>query len=149
MARYVKPTLDTKFQIDFDWWQQQGRNLRVHLFSHLCPDCRAKYADYPPEDMDWVSLDTGEIKRVDVLWHVIGTHCSQQPDYITEHTPLTTAIFRIFLANDNAPLTPSGIHQLLGRKSPSLILHTISGPQIYMGIKPVSTPVRRILERAA
>jgi hypothetical protein len=149
MARYVKPTLDTKFYIDFDWWQQERRKLRVHLFSHLCSECRAKYADSAPEDFDWVNLETGEIKQIDILWHVIRTHCSQQPDYITEQTPLTAAVFRAFLANDNTPLTPSGLHQVLGRKSPTLILRTIGGRQIYMGIRPVSIPVRRVAKKAA
>jgi hypothetical protein len=149
MARYVKPTLDTKFYIDFDWWQQERRKLRVHLLSHLCSECRAKYADSPPEDFDWVNLETGEIKQIDILWHVIRTHCSQQPDYITEQTPLTAAVFRAFLANDNTPLTPSGLHQVLGRKSPTLILRTIGGRQIYMGIRPVSIPVRRVAKKAA
>ena len=149
MARYVKPTLDTKFHIDFDWWQQKGGNLRVYLQSQLCPECRDKYANSPPEEIDWVSLDTGEVRRVDGLWHMIRTHCSQQPDYIAEHTPLTTAIFRIFLANDNTPLTPSGLHQILGRKSPELILRTVGGRQIYMGIRPVSIPVRKVIKKAA
>jgi hypothetical protein len=149
MARYVKPSLDTKFHIDFDWWQQQGRNLRVHLYSQLCPECQAEYADRSPEEFDWVSLDTGEIKRIDSLWHVIRTHCSQQPDYLPDRLPLTTAVFRVFLANDNTPLTPSGLHQVLGRKAPGLILRTIGGRQVYMGIRPVSAPVRRIMKKAA
>ena len=149
MTRYVKPTLDTKFHIDFDWRQQKGQNLRVYLYSQLCAECQAKYADSPPEEIDWVSLDTGEVKKVDILWDVIRTHCSQQPDYITDHTPLTTAVFRAFLANDNSPLTPSGLHQVLGRKSPSLILRTLGGRRIYMGIRPVSAPVRRVIKKAA
>jgi hypothetical protein len=77
------------------------------------------------------------------LWHVIRTHCSQQPEYLAESTPLTTAAFRIFLANDNTPLTPSGMHQFLRRKSPSLILRTLGGHHTYMGIRPVVLPVRR------
>ncbi|GAB4541007.1 MAG: hypothetical protein Kow0063_31430 [Anaerolineae bacterium] len=149
MARYIKPTLDTKFHIDFDWWQQQGRDLRVHLYSHLCQECQAEYAHRAPEEIDWVSMDTGEVKQVDILWHVIRTHCSQQPDYLAERVPLTTAVFRVFLANDNTPLTPRGLHQILTRKSPNLILRTIGGHQIYMGIRPVSTPVRMVVKKAA
>jgi hypothetical protein len=149
MARYVKPSLDTRFHIDFDWWEEQGRNLRVYLQSQLCPQCRVEHANQPPEEIDWVSLDTGEVRQVDILWYVVRTHCSQQPDYITEHTPLTTAIFRIFVANDNTPLTPSGLHQILRRKSPTLILRTIGGRQVYMGIRPVSAPVRRVEKQAA
>lgn len=149
MARYIKPTLDTKFHIDFDWWEENSRNLRVHLYAQLCPECRVKYADSSVEEIDWVSPDTGEVRRVDILWHVIRTHCSQQPDYITEHTPLTTSVFRVFLANDNTPLTPIGLHQVLGRKSPTLILRTIGGRQIFKGIRPVSTPARRETKKAA
>jgi hypothetical protein len=149
MARYVKPTLDTKFHIDFDWWQQRGQNLRVYLYSHLCPECRDRYADSPPEDIDLVSPDTGEVRPVDILWHVIRTHCSQQPDYISDQTPLTAAVFRVFLANDNTALTPSGLHRILGRKSPDLILRTIAGRQIYKGIRPVSAPARRKVKKAA
>jgi hypothetical protein len=140
--------MDTKFHIDFDWWQQQGLNLRVHLYDQLCSECRAKYVGSPPEDIDWVSLDTGEVRRVDALWHVIRTHCSQQPEYLAESTPLTTAAFRIFLANDNTPLTPSGMHQFLRRKSPSLILRTLGGHHTYMGIRPVALPVRRTAPRS-
>lgn len=147
MARYLKPSTDTKFHIDFDWWQQKGWNLRVHLSDHLCPECRTKYADSPPEEFDWVSLDTGEVRRVDNLWHVIRTHCSHQPDYINEHTPLTAAAFRVFLANDNTPLTPSGIHQVIGRKSPDLILRTLGGRKVYLGIRPVVAPVPRLARR--
>jgi hypothetical protein len=149
MARYIKPTLDTKFHIDFDWWQQQGQNLRVYLYTHLCPECRVKYADSSPEKIDWVSPDVGEVRQVDFLWHVIRTHCSQQPDYITDQTPLTASVFRIFLANDNTPLIPAELHQALGRKSPSLILRTIGGRQIYKGIRPVSMPVLKKTKKAA
>ena len=149
MARYVKPTLDTKFHIDLYWWEEKGRNLRVHLQAQLCPECRAKHAGSPPEEIDWVSLETGEVRRVDMLWYVIRTHCSQQPDYISEQTPLTTAVFRIFIANDNTPLTPSGLHQVLGRRSPSLILRTIGGHQVFMGVRPVAAPARRPVHKVA
>ena len=144
MAQYVKTTMDTKFHIDFDWWQQQGWSLRVHLRDQLCSECRAKYADSLPEEIDWVSLESGEVRRVDVLWHVISTHCSQQPEYLADSTPLTTAAFRVFLANDNTPLTSSALHQFLRRKSPSLILRTLGGQHTYMGIRPVGMPVRHI-----
>jgi hypothetical protein len=149
MARYVKPNLDTRFHIDFDWWEQKGWDLQIHLHAQLCSECRAKYDNKPAEKIDWVSLDTGEVRQIDILWNVIRTHCSQQPDYITERTPLIAAVFRIFLANDNTPLTPRGLHQVLGRKSPELILRTIGGRQIHMGIRPVSAPVRRVSQKAA
>jgi len=143
MAQYVKPTLETKFHIDFDWWRQQGRDLSVHLRMLLCPEDQATHAGSPPREIDWVSPDTGEVKRVDALWEVVHSHCSRQPEFIADHMPLTAAIFRAFVANDNAPLTPVELHQILGRKSASLILGTIGGGQVYQGIKPVTMPVRK------
>ena len=143
MAQYVKPTIETKFHIDFDWWQQQGRDLSVHLRMLLCPEDQAAHAGSPARKIDWVSPDTGEVKQVDALWEVIRSHCSQQPGYIADHMPLIAAIFRAFVANDNAPLTPVELQQILGRKSPVLILGTISGGQVYQGIKPVTMPVRK------
>jgi hypothetical protein len=143
MAQYIKPTIETKFHIDFDWWRQQGRDLGVHLRMLLCSEDSATYANSPAREIDWVSPDTGEVKRVDALWEVVRGHCSRQPEFITDHTPLTAAIFRAFVANDNTPLTPVELHQLLGRKSANLILGTIAGSQVYQGIKPVTMPVRK------
>ncbi len=143
MAQYVKPTIETKFHIDFDWWQQQGRDLTVHLRMLLCSEDKATYAASPAREVDWVSPDTGEVKRVDALWEIVHSHCSRQPEFITEHTPLTAAVFRAFVANDNTPLTPVELHQILGRKSANLILGTIAGSQVYQGIKPVTMPVRK------
>ena len=141
MAEYIRPTLATKFHIDFDWWQQQNRNLRVHLSSHLCPTCREQYANAPPQDMDWVDPSTGEAKRVDILWDVIRSCCSHLSDYVTPQTPLVFAIFLTFVAGDNAPLTPVEMHQALGHKPASTILGTLSSHQTYYGIRPVRMPV--------
>jgi hypothetical protein len=143
MAEYIKPTLDTKFHIDFDWWQQQNRKLRVHLASHLCPDCRGRYADAPPQEIDWVDPSTGEVKHVDALWEVIRACCSQRGDYVTPQTPLAFAVFLTFVANDNTPLTPVELQEILEHKSATTILRTLASHQIYYGIRPVRMPVMR------
>jgi hypothetical protein len=143
MAEYIKPTLDTKFHIDFDWWQQQNRKLRVHLVSHLCPQCRSRYADAPPQEIDWVHPSTGEVKRVDALWDVIRSCCSQRDDYITPQTPLAFAVFLAFVANDNVPLTPVELQEVVGHNPAATILRTLAGHQIYYGIRPVRMPVMR------
>ncbi|MBN1995625.1 MAG: hypothetical protein JW953_23255 [Anaerolineae bacterium] len=141
MARYVKPTLDTKFHIDFSWWQKQDQKLKIHLQSHACPECQKKYQTLNQQTFDWIDPETGEVFELDILWHLIYTHCSQQPDFIEEYMPLTTAIFRAFIAKNNTPLTPSEIHETIRQKSPSLILRTIGGHKIYQGIRPVMMSV--------
>jgi len=138
MARWIKPDLETKFHIDFDWWEREGRDLRVYLQSHLCSECRMIYTNHRGNaEVDWIDPDTAEVTRVDALWQSIRTHCSEKPDFITENTPLTDAVFRVFLANGNQPLSAIELHQVLDRYTPMTILRTLGGRTIYKGIRPV------------
>jgi hypothetical protein len=137
MATWIKPTLDTKFHIDMEWWSQSGRNFRAYLLSHLCADCRVRFQDYRlAESIDWVDAETAEVTQVDGLWHTLRTCCSLKPDYTGEHTPLTTAVFRTFLANGNEPLTSEELATQLHRPADT-ILKTLSGLKIYDGMRPV------------
>jgi hypothetical protein len=133
MAKYIKPTLDTKFHIDFSWWQKQPQQLKSHLQSHACSACQ----EQQNQIFDWIDPETGEVFQLDMLWHNIQAHCSQQPDFIDEHLPLTTAIFRAFIAANNASLTPVEIYDKIKQKNPSVILGTIGGHKVYNGIRPV------------
>jgi len=143
MVKWTKPTVDTKFHIDFDWWEEKGHNFRVHLFSNLCKECQERYRNYQEAELiDWIDPNTAEVSQVDGLWHALRTCCSQKPDYIDTTTPLTTAVFRTFLANGNEPLSAAELGACLHR-SPALILRTIGGLQIYNGVKPVTDGSRR------
>ena len=136
MSKWIKPTVDTKYHIDFDWWEERGRNFRVHLQSHLCPECQTRYKDYQEADLvDWIDEDTADVTQVDGLWHSLRTCCSLKTEYIAEHTPLTTAVFRVFLANGNVPLSSLELQERL-RRPADTILRTIGGFQVYSGIKP-------------
>ncbi len=147
MNAWVKPKRTTKFHIDADWWEETGQNFRVHLLSHLCSDCHEQYKDYHEAELiDWVDAVTAEVSQVDGLWHSLRVCCSTKPDYINELTPLTTAVFRTFLANGNEPLTPVELGEHLGRPA-STILRTIGGFRVYHGIKPVAEDGRGSLSR--
>jgi hypothetical protein len=138
MVRWIKPNLETKFHIDFDWWERKGRDLRVYLQSHLCSDCKVIYSNHHgSEEVDWIDPDTAEVTRVDALWQSLRTHCSQRPDFIDENTPLTDAVFRVFLANGNTPLSATELHEMLGRHTSETILRTLGGRKVYKGIRPV------------
>jgi hypothetical protein len=137
MKSWVKPTVETKFHIDFDWWDDNERNFRVHLLSHLCADCQERYKDYQEAELiDWVDANTGEVSQVDGLWHSLRTCCSTKPDYVDERTPLATAAFRTFLSNGNEPLSPNELAEYLHRPAET-ILRTIGSFRVYNGIKPV------------
>lgn len=137
MIRWVKPTLDTKFHIDFGWWDEQDRDFRVYLHQHLCSACRDIFTSHlGSETIDWIDPDTAEVSSVDGLWHRLRTHCSLQPDYITEATPLTNAVFRVFLANGNVPLTPVELGAQI-HHPPETILRVLGKGRTYGGIKPI------------
>lgn len=133
----VKPTLDTPFHIDYGWWERKGLQLNVELRTHLCQEHQAVFSKhFDSEQIDWVDEKTGEVTRVDGLQHVLQVHCSKQPDYINERLSLVDAVFRVFLANGNAPLTCKELGSAIGRP-PERILRTLAGRQVYKGIRPV------------
>ncbi len=134
----VKPTLDTPFHIDFEWWERESRDLRVYLRSYLCSEHRDVFESHPnTEQIDWIDEDTAEVTPVDGLHHVLRIHCSLQPGYITPNTSLVDAVFRVFLANSNKPLTPVEIGARI-KRDPALILRTLSSHRVYKGLRPFS-----------
>ncbi|MBO9361500.1 MAG: hypothetical protein J7452_04785 [Thermoflexus sp.] len=143
LQRLIKPTLDTPFHIDLDWWKRKGQDLRAYLISHLCPEHRERLLAYPEDmEIDCVDPETAEVRRVDGLWHILLQHCSRQSDFITSQTPLTDAVFRLLLLNSNQPMTPRQIAQALQKRTgrwedPQKILQTIGGRVVHQGIRPV------------
>ena len=132
----VKPTLQTKFHIDFDWWGQNDNDWRVHLRSLLCANHQQAFNGAIVDEMvDWVDLGTAEVQRVDGLRHALISHCAKQDGFITDRTTMVDAVFRVFLANGNMPLTPVDLAERLGRP-PEMILRTLSGGHVYLGLRP-------------
>jgi hypothetical protein len=135
--RLIKPTLATRFHIDYDWWGRNEREWRVYLMSHLCPEHRAALESVPEQSrIDWIDPVSAEVRSIDSVQHALISHCSLQPDYISPHTTLVDAVFRVFLANGNVPLTVSEIALKINRPAITM-LRTLSGNRVYKGIRPV------------
>jgi hypothetical protein len=133
---HVRPTLETKWHIDTQWWDRADREMEVYLLGQLCPEHRQLYANLDAKAVvDHVDPETGEVKRVAGIQHVLITHCAQQPDYLGPGTSLVNAVFRLFLANGNAPLTAAEMGERLGRPA-NTILRTLSSARVYKGIRP-------------
>lgn len=132
----VKPTIHTRFHIDFNWWKQNDRDWRVYLRSFLCDEHQKAYADVDIFDqVDWVDPDTAEVQQVDALQNILITHCARQEAFISQQNTLVDSIFRLFLSNGNTPLTPIEMAEETGRDA-NIILRTISGLRVYKGIRP-------------
>ena len=134
--KLLRPTLDTRFHIDYSWWERADRDLAVYLKSHMCAEHQERFSEFDPDQkIDHVDPETGEVFRVNGVEHALISHCSKQPDYLTPQTSLVNAIFRVFLANGNEPLSPKQLEGKLNRPA-RMILRTLSGTRVYKGIRP-------------
>ena len=135
----IKPTLQTPFHIDFDWWRANDNNWHIALQSLLCPEHQEAYANLPEGQMiDWVDPESAEVRQLDGIQNTLINHCAKQPGFLDEHTALVDAIFRVLLANGNTPMSVEELGAHLNRP-PDTILKTIAGPRIYKGLKPFLT----------
>ncbi len=133
----VRPTIQTHFHIDFNWWQERDSDWRVFLMDLLCPEHKKAFTELSDDHLvDFIDPLTAEVQRVDGLQHVLITHCARLDGFISPHTTLVDAIFRIFLANGNIPMTPVELSAQSGR-GPDLILRVLTGERIYRGLRPV------------
>ncbi|MBM3136774.1 MAG: hypothetical protein FJZ98_01150 [Chloroflexi bacterium] len=131
----VRPTTETPFHLDFDWWRESDANWRIFLFEFLCEKHQESFKD----KADTVKIDaidpvTAEVKTVDGFLHELINHCAKQPDFINESMPMVAQIFRIFLSNSNKPLSSDELSAIINRPART-ILATLTGPQIYKGIR--------------
>jgi hypothetical protein len=137
LPRLVKPTLDTPFHIDYGWWEKQGIHFSAEIRTHLCPEHQVVFGEHlDAEQIDWIDKKTGRVTKVDGPQHVLQVHCSQQPGYVNENLSLVDAVFRVFLANGNEPLTASELGEIVGRPAEK-ILHTLAGIRVYKGVRPI------------
>jgi hypothetical protein len=133
----IKPSLQTPFHIDFDWWQKNERDWHVYLRSLLCAEHQEMFANVQQGEMiDWVDPKTAEVKSVDGIQHTLMSHCARRPEFLTEQTAIVEAVFRLFLTNDNIPMTAEELGARLNRP-PQTILRTLSGPRVYKGLRPL------------
>jgi hypothetical protein len=133
----VKPTTDTPFHIDFDWWKQHDSDWRVFLFNFLCESHQLTYKDQDENVViDFINPITAEVQSVDGLLHTLLNHCAKMDDFISRDSSLISTVFRVFLSNNNQPLSPNQLTSIINRPA-NTILITLSGPIVYKGIRPI------------
>ena len=133
----LKPTMKTKFQVDFDWWKSQDRNWRQSLIAFLCEEHQTLFAAYENEaNIDIVNPFTGEVSQGDAILNTLVEHCAVQEGFISPNAPLVDSIFKIFLVNQNKAMTAEELSALLGKPAQT-ILSTIGTGRVYKGIRPI------------
>jgi hypothetical protein len=137
-VRALRPTINTKFHIDFSWWDKKNRDIRVFMLEHLCDGCRDDVGSLSEVKLiDMIDPETAEVTRVDAIWEAIRACCGEKPGYISPDTPLLDSIFRLFLANGNRPLSVVELYEHLDRRPPETILRVLTKGRVYLGLRPV------------
>ena len=131
----IKPSVETKFCIDYDWWETSRDDLNVYLLTHLSQRQRDSLEHRDLQEVfDYVHPETGEVFQLDAL-ELALQESAKRDDFITEHIGLIDSVFRAFLVNGNQPLNARELAEITGRAA-ATILKTIGGIRIYRGIRP-------------
>ena len=135
LSYLIKPSVETKFFIDYGWWEQSRDDLQVYLLTHLSQEQQEalQHRDLR-EVFDYVHPETGEVFKLDTLRLAIK-ESSEGEDFIGENIGLIDSVFRALLVNGNQPLSAIELAEITGR-DPEKILKTIGGVRIYRGIRP-------------
>jgi len=147
----LRPTLHTRFHIDFDWWERRGREYRVYLRSHLCEEHQIEFETKEDSDsrlLDWVHPHTAQVSRIDWLQYVLRSHCSSQLEFLTKRTSMVDAVFRVFISNGNQPLTVLELSARIGREGQEdTVLRTLAGQRVYKGLRPLQPNTSMSVEK--
>lgn len=131
----IKPTLDTRYHIDYEWWERSGKDLVQALIAQLPQFLRDNLSQRPGETiLDYVDPVTAEVTPENELTLAVRM-AAEDPEFVTPQTSITDAIFRIFVANGNQPLSVNELGERLARP-PQTILKMLNGREIYYGLRP-------------
>ncbi|MEM6529544.1 MAG: hypothetical protein AAF653_14700 [Chloroflexota bacterium] len=135
----VRNNQDTRFHIDYDWWENNNAALRNYLLTHIQDeDVRERLAQSDEGSVvDYIHPETAEVFKSDELDRALQ-QAARRDDFIDPQASMVDNIFRVFLKNGNKPLTPRELEPYVNKTAP-VILKTIGGTKIYNGIRPVST----------
>ena len=130
-----RTTPDTKFMIDFEWWDQSNLDLKAYLLSRFSlGDETALEAEF--DQVDLVDPRTGEVHQVDGFQYLIQAYFHRLPEDFITHASLVDATFCVLLANANQPMSAREIEERIDRPA-DVIVRTLGGAKIYQGIRPI------------
>ncbi len=130
-----KPTVETKFYIDYSWWEQSRDDLNVYLLTHLTQEQQQQLeARDLREVFDYVHPESGEVFQLDAIGVAIR-EAARRDDFIGGKMALIDSVFRALLFKGNQPLSVRELAAITGREA-STILKTIGGLRVYRGIRP-------------
>jgi hypothetical protein len=134
-ANLRRVTADTKFYIDYHWWDEGHLDLRTYLLARLSLGSEAG-SELPAERIDLVDSKTGEVRQVDAFQYLVRSYFNRHGNDLATQSSFVDAVFSVLLANGNEPMTAAEIAERVQRPA-ELVIRTFGGSQIYHGIRPL------------
>lgn len=147
---------DTRYHIDTDWYKQRHRSFEKMAQSRMCSSCQGKLGTEIEERVPTIDQKSGRVvfenRKVPYgsnPFVVLRDCCGKGKAFISDSTPILEAVFRLFLANANQPLTLEDIHQKLeetanysqsGHYVSTQLLKRLLDHDRQYGIRPVAIP---------
>lgn len=130
-----RTTPETKFFIDFEWWEESNLDLKTYLLSRFALDEESGF-ETEFDKVDLVDPQTGEVHQVDGFQYLIRAYFHRLPDDFIAHASLVDAAFCVLLSNANQPMSAREIAKRIGRPA-DVVVRTLGGTKIYQGIRPI------------
>ena len=127
---------DTKFFVDFEWWEKSDLDIKTYLYSRLPIEENETSMDLERDLIDLVDMKTGQVRQVDGFQYIVQVYFQQMPQDYLRTTSMVDAVFCALLANANEPMTAQELAESVERPV-DVVLKTLGGPRIYQGIRPI------------
>jgi len=113
------------YHADPSWFEENNLSFEDVVRARMCDTCRARIGQEVEERVPVFDKATGRM-RFEVRQSTYGSdplkcireHCGRAKNYIHRDMPTLEAIFRIFLANANAPMTLDQVREQLAEWCP-------------------------------
>ena len=145
MSSYPRPTIktahlrrvtpETRFYIDYGWWDEGHLDLRTYLLARLSLGNEGG-SELPAERVDLVDAKTGEVRQGDAFQYLVQNYFSRHGNDLDMQGSIVDAVFSVLLASGNQPMTIREIAERVQRPT-DLLVKTFGGAQIYHGIRPL------------
>lgn len=132
-----KPRIDqnTRFFIDYDWWNESNMSLESFLQSQLGYEISL---EDDGNAVDLIDSETGEVRQLSAFEFAIQNYFNNQDSNELQSGSLVNNVFTTLLGNGNRPMTAAEIANVVNR-SPETIFRTLGSGKVYLGIRPYTT----------
>lgn len=106
--------VDAKYSIDIKGFEASGRSFPYAVYTRMSERGMAQLGGTTTEFPK-------EFGTPSEMMKIVGSICSKEPDYLLPGTPISEAVFRLLIANNNRPMSLMDIQSGLASAWASVI----------------------------